>query len=398
MSRDLESGTTIGDYRIENTIGSGGTATVYAAIQPVIGKRVAIKVLHQTKSDNAVNRFIKEARAVNLIGHPNIVDVFGFGMTEDGLPYLVMELLEGETLAVRAARKRLSHDELCDILSEVTHALEAAHEVGIIHRDLKPDNIFLARRRHIHSVKLLDFGIAKLFGDQGPIGGVEETRPGVLIATPRYISPEQVRGTQLDGRVDIYSLGVVMFELLTGRAPFNAANSYDLIQKHAKLKPPLASSFEPKARPADELVNQMLAKSPDDRPTLAEIRRRLEKLRDEQTTDLLPIVSARPSTTAVNVVPAAMATPSATEVRTVPMQQPPNLVSRVVIAGAVVLLAALIFRLARSHSHAAVPAPQPAMIAPQVERPAPPPAPPAPPVVDPSAIEMDPPAVKVHKL
>ena len=394
MGRDLESGTTIGDYRIEATIGSGGTATVYAAVQPVIGKRVAIKILHQMKSDSAVNRFIKEARAVNLIGHPNIVDVFGFGLTDEGLPYLVMELLEGETLSVRAARKRLSHDELCDILTEVTYALEAAHEVGIIHRDLKPDNVFLARRRHVNSVKLLDFGIAKLFGDSGSIGGVEETRPGVLIATPRYISPEQVRGTQLDGRVDIYSLGVVMFELLTGRAPFNAASSYDLIQKHAKLKPPLASSFEPKARAADELVNQMLAKSPDDRPTLAQIRSRLDKLRDEQPTDLLPIVSTRPSTTAVNVVAAPAATPSATEVRTVPLPQPPNLVSRVVIAAALMLVAALIFRLARTHSHPVPPAspPQPAMIAP---RPAPAP---APPVVDPAAIEMDPPAVKVHKL
>ena len=154
--------------------------------------------MHRTKSDTAVSRFVKEARAVNLIGHPNIVDVFNFGMTSNGRPYLVMELLVGETLAVRVKRGAMPIAETCNVLIEVSHALEAAHEAGIVHRDLKPENVFLAKRKDVLHVKLLDFGIAKLFGD-GELGG-EDTRPGVLIGTPRYISPEQVRGVPLDGQ------------------------------------------------------------------------------------------------------------------------------------------------------------------------------------------------------
>jgi len=277
-SPDLAPGTIIGDYRIDHTIGVGGMAAVYQATQPVIGKRVAIKVLHRTKSDTALNRFIKEARAVNLIGHPNIVDVFGFGMTDSGRAYLVMELLVGETLAVRIKRDPISLAETCDVLVEVAHALEAAHEAGIIHRDLKPENVFLARRKHVESVKLLDFGIAKLIGDSES-GMVEDTRPGVLIGTPRYISPEQVRGLPLDGGADIYALGVVAYELLAGRAPFSGG-SYDLFEKHAKLRPPKPSAFNPQLpEQADALVGAMLAKEPSERPTLTAIRAALVQLR-----------------------------------------------------------------------------------------------------------------------
>ncbi|MFT3693384.1 MAG: serine/threonine-protein kinase [Kofleriaceae bacterium] len=378
-SPDLESGTAIGDYRIESTIGSGGMATVYAAVQPVIGKRVAIKVLHQAKSETAINRFIKEARAVNLIGHPNIVDVFGFGMTDRGRPYLVMELLEGETLAVRAARDPLDVSELCDMLTEVAYALEAAHEVGIIHRDLKPENIFISRRRHITHVKLLDFGIAKYFGTESPaIGEVDDTRPGVLIGTPRYISPEQVRGTKLDGRVDVYALGVVAFELLTGRPPFTANNSYDLFQKHAKLKPPVPSSFEPKVPPAmDTLIAQMLAKDPADRPTLVDVRAQLDKLRDH--TDMLPIVSSRPSTTAVNVIPAS--TPQPTDVRTTPHERPLGVWQRIAIAFVAAAVGGILVSIVTHRNrHTIVQAPPPP--APVVKK--------AAPVVDQEAIEIDP--------
>ena len=164
----------IGDYKIDRSIGMGGMGAVYQATQPLIGKRVAIKVLHRHLCENptAINRFVTEARAVNQIGHPNIVDVFGFGMADDGRAFLVMELLVGETLEARM-KGGMRFGDACDVLIEVTHALEAAHEVGIIHRDLKPENIFLATRGA--SVKLLDFGIAKLMGDRDV---VEQTRPG----------------------------------------------------------------------------------------------------------------------------------------------------------------------------------------------------------------------------
>jgi hypothetical protein len=278
---DLAPGTVVGDYRIDHTIGIGGMAAVYQATQPVIGKRVAIKVLHRTKSETALNRFIKEARAVNLIGHPNIVDVFGFGMTDQGRPYLVMELLVGETLAVRIKRGPISVAETCDILIEVTHALEAAHEASVIHRDLKPENIFLAKRKDVVNVKLLDFGIAKLI-DGVEAGRDDDTRPGVLIGTPRYISPEQVRGQPLDGRADIYALGVVAFELLAGRPPFSgsSAGAYELFEKHAKLKPPKPSAFNVQLpEVADDLIGAMLEKEPSERPSMLAVRERLMKLR-----------------------------------------------------------------------------------------------------------------------
>jgi hypothetical protein len=311
-SATLLPGTTVGDYRIDHTIGTGGMGAVYQATQPVIGKRVAIKLLHSSKSQSAVNRFVMEARAVNLIGHPNIVDVFGFGMTDDGRAYLVMELLVGETLAVRAKRSPISIAEICEILVEVTHALEAAHEAGVIHRDLKPENIFLATRKGALNVKLLDFGIAKLIGDGEREPEMrDETRPGVLIGTPRYISPEQVHGKTLDGGADIYALGVVAFELLAGRPPFTASHSYELFEKHAKLKPPKPSAFNaelPEA--ADTLIGAMLAKEPRERPTLATIRDTLTALRSAPAATVAAVrIPATVTPTALNpVVPAAEAT------------------------------------------------------------------------------------------
>ncbi|HEY1549031.1 MAG TPA: serine/threonine-protein kinase [Kofleriaceae bacterium] len=325
---DLEPGTVVGDYRIDSTIGIGGMAAVYQATQPVIGKRVAIKVLHRTKTESALNRFIKEARAVNLIGHPNIVDVFGFGMTDNGRPYLVMELLVGETLAVRIKREPISVAETCETLIEVAHALEAAHEAGVIHRDLKPENIFLATRRHLRSVKLLDFGIAKLLDEQPGVRG-DDTRPGILIGTPKYISPEQVRGAQLDGRADIYALGVVAFELLAGRAPFlgtPAGGAYELFEKHAKLKPPKASAFNMQLHEvADALLFAMLAKEPAERPSLIEVRETLQRLRVAPASSLAAErAAAAAQPTDVHTVPpqSAMETPTRRTERVDPPPMP----------------------------------------------------------------------------
>ncbi len=282
---ELLAGTVVGEYRIEHKLGHGGMGTVYAAVHPVIDKRVAIKVLHHVLCANAeaVTRFVQEARAVNRIGHPNIVDVFGFGTTGDGRAFLAMELLTGESLATRIARGALPIDEACDILIEITHALEAAHHAGIVHRDLKPDNVFLTPNRDRRaSIKLLDFGIAKLNVDGGMTGPVDATQPGQVVGTPQYIAPEQARGKPLDGSADVYALGVMAFELFANRPPFLSDDPVELIAKHITLEPPAPSDFcADVPELADHVVAAMLAKEPAGRPSVVAVRAQLERIRTE---------------------------------------------------------------------------------------------------------------------
>jgi eukaryotic-like serine/threonine-protein kinase len=273
-------GDRIGEYCIEGVLGKGGMGTVYAAVHPVIDKRVAIKLLRRDLCANpeVVTRFIQEARAVNRIGHRNIVDVFGFGVADDGRSYLAMELLDGLGLGDRIERGGLAIDEICDLLIEISHALEAAHQSGIVHRDLKPDNVFLATQRGGGTiVKLLDFGIAKLLVDTGPI---QHTQPGTTIGTPAYIAPEQARGRPLDGSADVYALGVIAFEMLTGRLPFESDNAADLIAQHLGAAPPVPSKLAPLPAVADTLLLGMLDKVPANRPSLARVRALLAVLRD----------------------------------------------------------------------------------------------------------------------
>ena len=172
--------------------------SVYAAVQPVIGKRVAIKVLapHIASNPELVRRFVDEARAVNQIGHPNIVDIFSFGWLPDGRHYFVMEFLDGQSLADRIKRGPFQPDEARRLLRQICQALEAAHRQGIVHRDLKPDNIWIVQPQHGDSyAKLLDFGIAKLMGD-GDAG--QRTQTGIVMGTPAYMSPEQCRGVNVE--------------------------------------------------------------------------------------------------------------------------------------------------------------------------------------------------------
>ncbi|MBL0220905.1 MAG: serine/threonine protein kinase [Myxococcales bacterium] len=278
---DFQPGDSIGEYRIDRKLGEGGMGSVYAGVHTVIGKRAAIKLLRKELCANpeAIARFIQEARAANQIGHPNIVDVFGFGTAPDGRAFLAMEWLKGESLGQRADRGRLPLDEICAVVDDISRALEAAHEAGIIHRDLKPDNVFLAEvRGGPPVVKLLDFGIAKLTRtDEGPLS---HTQTGAIVGTPMYIAPEQARGYAIDGAADIYSLGVMMFELIAGRFPFIADNAMDLIAKHLSEEPPTLTSVAPEA--PDELaalVARMLAKQASERPSLAEVREVVVPLR-----------------------------------------------------------------------------------------------------------------------
>jgi len=219
---DLAPGDLVGEYRVVEKIGQGGMGVVYGAVHPVIGKRVAIKVLDETRGTQpeAVARFAIEARAVNQIRHPNIVDIFAFGTLADGRSYFAMAWLDGTSLGNRLRAGRPPLAETCAILEEVALALEAAHAQRIVHRDLKPDNIYLGPGPEDRPrVTLLDFGIAKLLDDDDDEARASLTRRGTMVGTPLYISPEQARCGTIDTRADIYALGAVAYQMVTGSPP-----------------------------------------------------------------------------------------------------------------------------------------------------------------------------------
>jgi serine/threonine-protein kinase len=279
---ELAPGTDVGGYVIDAKIGEGGMGVVYGARHPRIGKRVAIKVLSPAYSNNAsaVSRFEQEARLVNEIHHPNIVDVFQFGELPDRRSYFIMEWLDGESLSARIDRAPLTAHEAMEILEVVCEAVEAAHEHGVVHRDLKSDNIFLVATRGKRSVKLLDFGLAKLSG-KTDLSSSTRTRTGVLVGTPAYMAPEQARGKTVDGRTDIYALGVLAYKMLTGTLPFKADSAMDLIVQHLNAPRPSPEKLAPKTPPElSRLVVRMMAKLPEERPPLAEIRATFAKLRE----------------------------------------------------------------------------------------------------------------------
>jgi serine/threonine protein kinase len=277
----LAPGAMLGDYRIERKVAEGGWGTVFSAVHPLIGKRVAVKVLKKSLCErpDAVKRFMDEARTVNHIGHPNIVDVFTFGETHTGRSYFMMEWLKGQPLSTRIRRGEIPFDEICAIVKPVARALEAAHAKGIVHRDVKPENVFLVYTPgEPLRVKLLDFGIAKLVHHIG----MGKTSTGEIIGTPPYMAPEQARGKSVDFKADIYSLGAMLFELLTGRTPFVADNAADEIAALLTKPAPKVSSLAPSTpRELDELVGAMLAKDPDRRPSLRDVCSVLDHLLDQ---------------------------------------------------------------------------------------------------------------------
>ncbi len=268
VDKDVAAGQMIGEYKVESKLGEGGFGTVYRAVHPLIGKSVAIKVLNRQFSANPemVSRFIAEARAANQIRNKNIIDIFGFGALPDGRQYYVMELLEGLTLDRHLSQRgRLSPAEAIPILRGVARALDAAHATGIVHRDLKPENIFLELDEERGFVpKLLDFGIAKLLDEAE---ASHRTRTGVPIGTPHYMSPEQCRGLKVDHRTDVYSFGIVAYQLLSGDVPFPGDSYMDVMFKHASEVPARLSEACPELPPALDLpIRRMLEKQAENRP------------------------------------------------------------------------------------------------------------------------------------
>lgn len=266
----LEIGSLVGEYRIERKLGAGTFGDVYAGEHPLIGKRVAVKVLHRkfASDPETLSRFIAEARAVNKIRHRNIIDIFSFNVLPGARHYFVMELLDGLTLAELCAQKgRLPIPLALQIARGVASALDAAHEVGITHRDLKPENVFLAAERDgTYFPKLLDFGIAKLVDEFSS----HKTGSGIILGTPQYMSPEQARGKKVDFKSDIYSLGVMIHEMITGRPPFSGDSAMEVLLQHDAAPPPPMSSVCPDLPPElDEKVLVMLAKRSKSRPASA---------------------------------------------------------------------------------------------------------------------------------
>lgn len=302
VTEDPLLGMQLGEYQVREVLGTGGMGVVYGALQPMIGKRVAIKVLQWEVARNPeeVARLLAEARLVNAIRHRGIVDIFNFGQLPDGRHYLVMELLEGEPLdKVIAARAPLEVDEVLQILDEVADALAAAHGAGVIHRDLKPNNVFLVTPPHgSRYVKLLDFGLAKK--TSSPRGSAAQTRTDSVVGTPYYMAPEQARALPVSPQTDLYALGVMAFELLTGKLPFDGESPFDVISKHVNEPPPRVTAFERSVPvPLADLVDLLLAKDPAQRPeSAAGVRRELQHLRHRLQADATQVggVALAPST------------------------------------------------------------------------------------------------------
>jgi serine/threonine protein kinase len=266
-------GSTIGEYEIVSRLGIGGMGVVYEGRQPVIGKRVAVKVLlPQLSHDNElVERFVSEARAVNEIGHRGIVDIFSFGQLPTGQHYFVMEFLAGLPFdRLVKTRGAIPPEEVLWWSEEICDALQGAHEAGIIHRDIKPSNLFLVDTgRGRPYVKLLDFGIAKLGAKDGE--STPQTRASVVVGTPDYMSPEQARGKAVSPSTDVYALGCVMFELLTGKRAFKGENALETMFMHVENAPPKLRDFVPDALPElESLLLWTMEKDPLARPATAE--------------------------------------------------------------------------------------------------------------------------------
>lgn len=322
VARDVLLGARIGEYVVQKRVGAGGMGIVYEALQPLIHRRVAIKILRPQEGTDADDRtLLDEARAVTSIRHRGIVDVFGFGELPGVGQYMVMEFLQGKPLDELIAQTgRLSAEETVDLLEDILSPLQAAHDRGLIHRDLKPNNIFQVEDDGGRYLKILDFGLAKRKPVKGEVG--KQTRQGVAIGTPHYMSPEQAMAYPVTPRADLYAVGVIGYEMLTGRVPFDGQPMEILIkQVNEEPKPP--SEFADVPPELEKLILRLLAKDPALRPAsagavraeLKTIKKQLSSARTQMivTGEHLKMTPPRPGaavaapTSRVDIAPAALA-------------------------------------------------------------------------------------------
>jgi serine/threonine protein kinase/Tfp pilus assembly protein PilF len=266
-------GETISHYRVLSQLGEGGMGAVYLAEDTRLGRRVALKVPHSAPAAHNLYhaRFLREARSISVLSHPNIATLYDYGETPDGKPYIVMELIEGQELGSIIDSGNLTVDRALQIIEDVARALSEAHRIGIVHRDIKPSNVIVNERGE---VKVLDFGLAKLVGTEHEAFSAPEaqtlqramTRSDVMIGTPLYLSPEQARGSNIDARSDLFALGALLYECVAGRPAFAGSTVVEIAAQVIHVDPPPPSKFNPTLpRALDRVVLKALAKRPEDR-------------------------------------------------------------------------------------------------------------------------------------
>ena len=270
-------------YRIERTLGEGGMGRVYQAVDQQLGRRVAVKVIRSGVDDPAGReRFLREARSAAALSHPNACQLYEVD-EHDGEPFLVMEFLDGEPLSARIARGRMSRDEAAEVILPLMDVLAAFHKAGLIHRDLKPSNVFLTQQ----GAKLLDFGLARHTQRSEAVTAPELTAPGAVTGTLRYMSPEQITGDAVDARTDIFGLGVLLHEMLTGRMPFGAETNADWL--NAVLTKDAQPLGDPQLRALDPVVMRALRRKPEERyPTVDEMSAALKAALDPDSAPAPP--------------------------------------------------------------------------------------------------------------
>jgi serine/threonine-protein kinase len=255
-----------GRYRVEKMIGEGGMGVVYLITHAVLGKRMALKVLRgdMARDSDVVQRFMQEAQSATSIGHQNIIDISDFGRLPDGSVYFVMEYLDGQSLSKMISRGgSIPTVTAVHVVRQIASALDGAHQRGIVHRDLKPDNIYLIKQGNdTNFVKVLDFGIAKVGGASSKL-----TKTGMIFGTPHYMSPEQAAGQSVDQRTDIYALGVIMYEMFTGRVPFDGDTFMGILSKHMfeEPKPPSEIAGTTGLGAIEDIILHALEKKPEQR-------------------------------------------------------------------------------------------------------------------------------------